>query len=194
MSTLIERFRAQAQVDYEEVLLHYRLRQVLILGDLPEPYYRDWDEYVPQSQEALAVKAIVQELGSRIQRHHIVPRCVWKPIRGVDMDSPENIVWVSAAEHLDLHKILIGCYRGMPEEARMRGIVELGRQLRDKTSAVSAAKRLRSTPKKRARLDSKIKSQRGGTGHPRGTGGSAVRRRTTELIACELDREIERVA
>lgn len=63
MSTLVERLRAQAQVDYEEVLLHYRLRQVLILGDLPEPYYRDWDEYVPQSQEALAVKAIAQELG-----------------------------------------------------------------------------------------------------------------------------------
>ena len=192
MSTLIERLRAQAQVDYEEVLLHYRLRQVLILGDLPEPYYRDWDEYVPRSQEALAVKAMAQELGGSVQRHHIVPRCVWKPIRGVDMDSPENIVWVSDAEHLELHKMLIGCYRGMPQEARMRGIVEQGRHLRDKTRAAGAGKRLRSKPKKRARLDSK--SKRDGMGHARGKGGSPIRRLAKELAACDLDREIERSA
>lgn len=74
----------------------------------------------------------------------------------------------------------------------MRGIVELVRQLRDKTRAAGAGKRLRAKPKKRARLDSKSKHD--GKAYARDKGGSAVRRLVKELTACELEREIERSA
>lgn len=141
--------RSQAQDEYLKLILRYRLRQVLILGDLPEPHYRDWAEYVEGSQEWLAVQQLVLELGRGIQRHHIVPRCAWREQRGINVDSPLNIVWVNNDEHFDLHRKLATCYVGTEEQKPLLQTVLHWHSFRPRSQVSENPKRLARSKRKR---------------------------------------------